>query len=891
MVGASKILTVSYGTFSCTLEGFDDPFSTMKAIAEYFRDLAANDRFFGAEPPTPDVQMLHSIAQQNSDSPVDAKVEEGGLRLTQADKPSGVTEKPHRKKKHKNKNKKKKRLKAKRAAALASVAVLSESVTENTASQDDQTDTDVPEVEETPVSALEMFLDDDANDDAEVASKTSEVSDQATDEETHDDAITALLAEEASETPEETPDAFEVGEDVLALNSDEDSVDEDVLDVTEVAADHDEEYEGAGEAPAVELVEEDATVDADLENTEAEFEEETLAELDAASDESLGADTAAEETSEEIVSLDINEDDDPDADLAESSPVPAANRFAPVEQTVAEIEGLTSIEPGSDPTESADPEISDESVIDDLVTSEAEDLEAEDVTVAESADEGDADVQDVDSNVTAFAPLEASEADQAPAENMFTEEVSDEEESGADFDNDVAALFSVDEGEDTDVAANDDTPMAEDSLHTSEETVTSKPGLLSATSIAAKLQRIRAVVTSSVGGGDSNLTQGETADEDSLEEDSLEKDPEVAADSNWAETAQQPVDPADWSDVAESDDEVTAEETEFDDEVAAEDAESEVIAAEGQRGPGPIEVSEDDLAAAAEISSSVGSHRPEVFKQTLESLNRDEPSSLSEEDEADLISQLAEASEFAEENSKDGRAILEGDAIEKEEEALERLLEQTNSRLNEDTTQRRQSALSHLKAAVAATIADRNEAQTPVEVDPNKDADSDYRNDLADIVRPKRVTKEERATNSTVAPLVLVPQAKVEDDDQEEAPEPVSYDIPDGGVRPRRISRDEMAATNADVDTGFSDYAEQVGANDLKDLLEAAAAYLNKVEGKPHFSRPQVMHIVMRHDPERSFSREDSLRSFGELLRNGAIEKVDRGQFVISNESKFLAAS
>ena len=44
---------------------------------------------------------------------------------------------------------------------------------------------------------------------------------------------------------------FEVGEDVLALNSDEDSVDEDVLDVTEVAADHDEEYEGAGEAPAV----------------------------------------------------------------------------------------------------------------------------------------------------------------------------------------------------------------------------------------------------------------------------------------------------------------------------------------------------------------------------------------------------------------------------------------------------------------------------------------------------------------------------------------------------------------------------------------------------------------------------------------------------------------
>jgi hypothetical protein len=51
MAESTKILQVTFGGYSCTLEGFEDPVEAMIVVTEYFRDLAERDPSFAAAEP------------------------------------------------------------------------------------------------------------------------------------------------------------------------------------------------------------------------------------------------------------------------------------------------------------------------------------------------------------------------------------------------------------------------------------------------------------------------------------------------------------------------------------------------------------------------------------------------------------------------------------------------------------------------------------------------------------------------------------------------------------------------------------------------------------------------------------------------------------------------
>lgn len=81
MAGCGKRLSITYGEFRCTLDGFDDPLQTMTAILDYLRYLEAIAGDTGAAPGTPDIDILKGIAARGLAGNVDARVHDGAIHL------------------------------------------------------------------------------------------------------------------------------------------------------------------------------------------------------------------------------------------------------------------------------------------------------------------------------------------------------------------------------------------------------------------------------------------------------------------------------------------------------------------------------------------------------------------------------------------------------------------------------------------------------------------------------------------------------------------------------------------------------------------------------------------------------------------------------------------
>jgi hypothetical protein len=242
------------------------------------------------------------------------------------------------------------------------------------------------------------------------------------------------------------------------------------------------------------------------------------------------------------------------------------------------------------------------------------------------------------------------------------------------------------------------------------------------------------------------------------------------------------------------------------------------------------------------------------------------------------------------------------------EDDMSRLMAKAETAMTEPENANRRNAIAHLRAAVAATKAEQSAGTLP----PREPATSAFRDDLANVVRPRRLMAEAEAATprpaeARPAPLKLVAEQRVDlrgegDSAPARTPARMPDSTPDSAapVRPRRVALTTVteqvpastaaAIAEAEAEGGFAEFARTMGAMELPDLLEAAAAYLVHVEGRAEFSRPQVMNKA-RQGSTDPLTREDGLRAFGLLLRQGKILKLAGGRFTAAEDIGFKPAA
>ncbi|SLN40247.1 hypothetical protein ROA7450_01926 [Roseovarius albus] len=212
---------------------------------------------------------------------------------------------------------------------------------------------------------------------------------------------------------------------------------------------------------------------------------------------------------------------------------------------------------------------------------------------------------------------------------------------------------------------------------------------------------------------------------------------------------------------------------------------------------------------------------------------------------------------------------------------VSRIFERAEDQREAPESSIRRNAIQHLRAAVAAARAEKSAGS---ELSPDVD-EKPYRSDIESVMRPRRPrilgshAPEQPATDQSATPLKLVAEQRIDTDSDP--------------VLPRRISSEMAAATThaspvSGEHSSFMEFVQEMGADDLAELLEAAAAYMSDVEGMPQFSRPMLMG-KLKELKRTNYTREDTLRSFGQLLRRGKIKKLKGGRFAVTEETDYRA--
>ncbi len=814
MVSSSKILTVSYGTFSCTAEGFEDPLAVMKDTTHFFRSVVGEDRFFGAEPPQFDPELASELMREQL-----ASHEGGQVRL---DLPGASVGK------------------ATAASSGALAAALAAGPTRAKAE-----DPALPDDDTIEATAYEPEVEEATVEDAPEVSQEASVAEDLP--ETDDLDLDALLVEDADQAADL---AEPVGNAPAPRPTGAASVAAKLDRIRAVVADTEAE-QVEEDTPLDDAIEDDDALSAMLANASAQVDD--------------LSDTAADVTDDiEAVAEDADDNlfTDTIAGLMQADvEEPVATQDAQPEELDQEPDIDRVLETAFDEDEGEFDLVAALDQVDKAESAEA--LAKDDDPLAAWDDEADEDDGE-------HGQSDMLGGDIAAAVAGLTDTAFDDEEDDALFDDDP-----VEELMTPNVVEPEPEPQPEPVLDTAPEPEPAP---------APAPRRVRArVVKVKRSDFDRAVQSGQL--EEVVEEASAGAPPPPAA----VETPP-PAPLASGSSLSD----------EEEDELARELAAVKAELAGEMSGWDDEEVT-DTPASAAEVDDWGWDEEEDDAATAADEapLRLDNPVAPTEP-EIDLSAAI-DGARKAVKMASPARAMLTEQSV--EDNDTSRILDQTNTELEEPEGNRRRSAIAHLRAAVAATKADRLLGRKPTadeETEP-------YREDLANVVRPRRPqaggvrTERPSVEPQRAAPLKLVAEQRVEDgNDAAETPAPAQVTP----VRPRRVSRSVPASTtphrterpteNAapppmtqpSGDSDFAAYAESVGAKDLPDLLEAAAAYMSYVEGLDQFSRPQLMTTVRQAEAKES-SREDRLRSFGQLLRDGKIEKTSGGRFTASDRISF----